>query len=182
MAFSSSPGLPEIGKDIPVLNHSFEVTPEIGRDLWLGGQAMPDPENGRKAPAADRVLQSEDGKWVIHRLNVEKPADEVAASAMYEFDRLQEYGVNVISRGLVSSHDRATVLAITPYISGLTLCPLEVYIAHLARKVSYYFYDPERQGDKKLTDIDRPEQYSLLPEAAELLLHDVHPYMATLES
>lgn len=174
---------------VPILNASFEVSPTEAATMW--SEAVPmwtERPLGESYPSPERVRKTPDNKWVVRRrMQTEteqvQTAAEFADTATQEFLRLQEFGINVISRAFTPSAGGNSVFTISPFVDGIVQCKPEVYKATMLSRLRAYF--AQSIGSMTLTDIRRPDQYSHLtnqPRTDVPFLHDVDPYMAVNEA
>lgn len=158
---------------IPVLNQSFDISPEEAAGLWVEGVQMPPQEHGRMDP--DRIRRSIDGSWVVKRDSHQggfPSRDHTAKWALEQFELLQELGLNVISRGMTTSPDGETILTVIPWLTDRTECTDTTFHTEVAPIVNRYFARVTL-GSLMLADLRKPHQYSQLSLTGEALLHDL---------
>ena len=167
--------LPATG--VPLLNQSFDIGSEEAIELWADGVPMPPQEHGRMNP--DRIRRSNDGQWVVRRdrhKGVLPSHDHTVAWALEQIERLQELGLNVISRAMTSSPAGETMLTVTPWLTDRAACTDTAFDTRITPILNRYFAGATA-GSLIFADLRKVHQYSQLPSSGEVLLHDPDAYM-----
>lgn len=174
-------------REVPPANAAIPISPHAAARLWSEGVALPEEADNYPRwyhPSPSRILRSADGKWVIRRQYPPLSSDVLSAhdtvsKALEEFERLQELGMDVISRGMTTSPMANTVLTISPWIPDLELCDVRTFSQDVEPLVDFYF--SQRAGGVALRDLDRDCQYSWCAETGgRLLMHDPDPDLVLL--
>lgn len=168
----------------PLLNHNFDIRPEEAVELWANSTRIILPQEKDSRKNSSMVRHSADGQWVIRqgRHKGTLPShDHTAEWASDQFGRLQELGMNVISRGMTPSPDGETIITITPWITDLAECAGHTFYSKIAPVLNRYFAEVATNS-LMLADIRKIHQYSQLPDTGEVFLHDPDPYMCRAHS
>lgn len=166
-----------LSESVRPINESFEVTLDEARELWLGGVAV----TGRKPNrfARSRVRLSADGQWLLRRNWPSQSLvafKDIPAVAQAEFERLQETGINAVSRAMVASPASASILTVSPWLPDLEETPDETFAVEIAPRVNTYLASIG-PGGIHLGDVWRRAQYSYSSSLGLEALHDVDPYL-----
>jgi hypothetical protein len=105
--------------------------------------------------------------------------EAATAIAQSEFERLQNTGINVVSRGMTVSPANASIFTVSPWIPCLRECSEDAFRTQINPKLDWYFGVTE-SGGVVLEDVDTRPQYSYSPALGEHLLHDVDPDLARI--
>lgn len=174
----TGPAIAERELAVPLLNESFEISPEEAVELWAEGVEMPPaPDRGRMD--TDRIRRSADGSWVVRRdrhKGTFPSHDHTAEWALEQFERLQELGLNVISRGMTPSPEGETLVTVTPWLPDMMRCSEDILRTVVTPVLSRYFAGAVA-GSIILADLRKGHQYSQLRSTGDVLLHDTDPYM-----
>lgn len=146
--------------------------------------AMP-AEAKRHPKAIDRIRRSSDGKWVVRRnltaamrsilgLN----AQDISELYLQEIDRLQKFGLAVISFASIPEIDNNRIYTVSPWIQDTTPCDKASYELAVLPILRAYYREwsglPTPKPD--IFDVSKPCQYSLANEFGSVpFLHDIGP-------
>lgn len=172
-------------KNVPELNRTLSISSHEAAALWGEGLEMPRSEGDWYTPSPSRVRQSADGRWVVRRDSGRDPIGKrfgrlfIVETAQVEFERLQSYDIDVISRGITLSPDGDEVFTVSPWLPELTLCDETTYNHSVAPKAGNYL--KHALGLVALSDINRRAQYSCRNGSPRPFLHDVDPGLEFIE-
>lgn len=156
------------------LNTTFEVDLETAERMFEEGSIFPSD----RAVARFAPMRSTDGHWIVRRegSNGLLPVEDMAEKAKEEFLRLQNIGINVISRGITFS-PKGSIFVVSPYIPNLTPCSKELYEAQIAGKIDLYVR--QSVGSIALYEAGGVRQYSVSDDVdgRNPFLHDVDPLL-----
>lgn len=169
---------------LALLNEGFELDPEEATALWEGG--LPIQLRGKP----DKLRRSADGQWLIrrgtykYRFEDNPPRYELlfpthgdaAIWAEGELTRLQDLGLNILSRGMAPSPDDEDLIIVTPWLEVRDPCTNAEFNAHIGPVLNRYFAGAA-VGSLIMSDLRLLQQYSRL-ESGELPLHDLEPFAA----
>lgn len=164
-----------------ILNNRFLVSSEEAGRLWVDGKPMAP----RRTLSSERIRRSENGLWVI-RLHdptlepasrtacSEASAEKIIGDANAEFTRLQEAGVDVISRAHAPSVLGRKVFTITPWIEGLRPCTYAEFREVVHPRLENYFLAARAVGiEPRHGELAATRQYSGVLDIPQVFLHDV---------
>ena len=176
---------------VPPINHSFEFSHDEARGLWTVGTPLADdPETDfvrspmtEDMPSDGRLRRSSDGEWVVRRCHHSSTyyptLEETATAGSSELERLQESGINVISRALTASAVDGSIYSVTPWIPEIKVCNKATFEATIRPNLDKYFDNPDREVILLKVELHKPWQYSTgaTPDLATPFLHDTDPIM-----
>lgn len=161
--------------ELSPLNTNFEVDLETAERMFEEGSIFPPGrEVTRFAP-----MRSVDGHWIVRRegSNGLLSAEDMAEKAKEEFLRLQNLGIDIISRGITFSSPEGRIFVVSPYIPNLTPCSEELYESQIAGKIDLYV--GQSVGNIALYEAGGVRQYSVSDDinGGNPFLHDVDPLL-----
>lgn len=166
--------------ELPVLNHTLDMTPgEVGA-IWSESVPMPFASERDDPEDATRIRLSNDGAWVVRRhAPAELSAEQVVENANVEFNRLRELGLNVVTFAHVPSVTERHVFTVTPWISEIAKCKRSEFRHKVAPIIDSYVQATEELPVRlDHAELYMHQQYSALTSDRTPFLHDVDPYFS----
>lgn len=126
------------------------------------------------------LRRSTDGEWVVRRcytLGAEFSVEQIVTEAAKELTRLQQSGVNVISRNLILFDNHESVMSVTPWIPNIKVCSPTYFEEHIRPFLDDYYKTSTGEAVLRRVETSKPWQYSTggTPELATPFLHDIDP-------
>jgi hypothetical protein len=178
-------------KNLPLLGANAEITPSYAEKLLGSSHPGPERSHGESAISADRG-------WYIKSDSLEQlrppsqslACEEVIEIAHREIDRLEELGIEVISRAFVANRFGTHIYTFTPYLTAYSPCSAGYFEGKISTQLSEYFSKPASHFDPItmkaralappfLWDIRSYHQFSSLTgDVMTAFLHDVDPLLS----